>query len=115
MTKPRISSQMPREFIFFETSYFATFISKIYFMELEIIQQKIHEIRGQKVMLDFDLAELYNVPTKVFKQAVKRNSKRFPTDFMFELNKTEFANLSSQIVTSSFRKSDGPLKTTLSN
>ena len=71
-------------------------------MELEIIQQKIHEIRGQKVMLDVDLAELYNVQTKVFKQAVKRNNKRFPPDFMFALDKTEFANLRSQFVTSSW-------------
>jgi hypothetical protein len=71
-------------------------------MELEIIQQKIYEIRDRKVMLDFDLAELYNVQTKVFKQAVKRNNKRFPPDFMFELDKTEFANLRSQFVTSSW-------------
>ena len=71
-------------------------------MELTIIQQKIHEIRGHKVMLDFDLAALYDVQTKVFKQAVKRNLKRFPPDFMFELTKQEFSNLRSQIVTSSW-------------
>jgi hypothetical protein len=71
-------------------------------MELEIIQQKIHEIRGHKVMLDVDLAELYGVQTKVFKQAVKRNLKRFPADFMFELTKTGFINLRSQFVTSSW-------------
>ena len=67
-----------------------------------MIQQKIYEIRGQKVMLDYDLAELYEVATKVFKQAVKRNLKRFPSDFMFELTKEEFCNLRSQIVTSSW-------------
>jgi len=52
-------------------------------LELQIIREKIYEIRGQKVMLDFDLAELYGVETKVFNQAVKRNSDRFPEDFMF--------------------------------
>lgn len=68
-------------------------------MELEIIHHKIHEIRGQKVMLDFDLAFLYNVETKVFKQSIKRNIKRFPVDFMFELTKEEYNSLRSQIVT----------------
>ena len=67
---------------------------------LQIIQSKIYEIRGQKVMLDFDLAELYGIETKVLKQAVKRNLKRFPSDFMFELTKEEFGNLRSQFVTS---------------
>ena len=52
-------------------------------MDIQIIQNKIYEIRGQRVMLDFDLAELYQVPTKVLKQAVRRNSERFPSDFMF--------------------------------
>lgn len=69
-------------------------------MELEVIQNKIFEIRGYKVMLDFDLALLYNVETKVFKQSVRRNSNRFPKDFMFELTKIEFNSLRSQIVTS---------------
>lgn len=69
-------------------------------MELQLIQQKIHEIRGQKVMLDFDLAKMYGTETKVFKQAVKRNINRFPPDFMFELTRTEFESLRSQIVTS---------------
>jgi hypothetical protein len=68
----------------------------------ETIQQKIFIIRGQKVMLDEDLAELYQVPTKVLVQAVKRNRKRFPLDFMFQLNKKEYDNLRSQIVTSSY-------------
>jgi hypothetical protein len=71
-------------------------------MELTMIQQKIHEIRGQKVMLDFDLAVLYEVQTKVFKQAVKRNRNRFPPDFMFELTTEEFKILRSQFVTSSW-------------
>ena len=69
-------------------------------MELQLIQQKIYEIRGQKVMLDFDLAELYEVKTKALKQAVRRNIERFPPDFMFELTQTEFKSLRSQIVTS---------------
>ena len=70
---------------------------------LQIIQSKIYEIRGQKVMLDFDLAELYSIETKVLKQAVKRNQKRFPSDFMFELTKEEFNSLRSQFVTSNKR------------
>jgi len=69
-------------------------------MELQLIQNKIHEIRGQRIMLDFDLAEMYEVETKVLKQAVKRNLNRFPKDFMFELTKDEFESLRSQIVTS---------------
>lgn len=71
--------------------------------ELQIIQSKIYEIRGQKVMLDRDLAELYGVETKALKQAVKRNTGRFPSDFMFELTKEEFECLRSQIVTSNGR------------
>ena len=73
------------------------------FMELQIIQNKIYEIRGKKVMLDFDLAELYGTETKVLKQAVRRNIKRFPGDFMFELSFDEFTSLRSQIVTSNKR------------
>lgn len=71
-------------------------------MELQIIQSKIYGIRGQKVMLDFDLAGLYQVETRVLNQAVKRNSKRFPTDFMFRLNTEEWEILKSQIVISSW-------------
>ena len=70
--------------------------------KLEIINNKIHVIRNQKVMLDFDLALLYQIETKVLKQAVRRNIERFPEDFMFELTKEEFDNLRSQIVTSSY-------------
>ena len=67
-------------------------------MELQIIQNKIYEIRGQKVMLDFDLAELYATETRLLKRAVRRNIDRFPIDFMFELS-TEEANslLSSRV------------------
>ena len=61
--------------------------------ELSTIQGKIHEIRGVRVMLDFDLAGIYKVPTKALKQAVKRNMKRFPNDFMFELSKDEWKEL----------------------
>lgn len=71
-------------------------------MELQPIQSKIYEIRGQRVMLDRDLAELYQVTTGALNQAVKRNIKRFPPDFMFQLTHQEFANLKSQIVTSSW-------------
>ena len=66
----------------------------------QIITQKIIEIRGHKVLLDFDLAELYETSTKVLKQAVRRNINRFPEDFMFELTEEEFQCLRSQIVTS---------------
>ncbi len=69
--------------------------------ELILVQNLIHEFRGKKVMLDFDLARLYQVETKVLNQAVRRNIKRFPEDFMFQLDNKEFANLKSQIVTSS--------------
>ena len=62
-------------------------------MELSNIQSKIHEVRGYKVMLDFDLAGIYKVPTKALKQAIKRNMKRFPDDFMFELTKSEWKEL----------------------
>ncbi|MBW1657441.1 ORF6N domain-containing protein [Flavobacterium quisquiliarum] len=66
----------------------------------ETISNKIYFIRGQKVMLDRDLALLYGIETKVLKQSVKRNLSRFPEDFMFELDKTEFENWRSQFVTS---------------
>ena len=73
-------------------------------MELNIIQKRIYEIRGVRVMLDFDLADLYLVETKVLKQSVRRNLDRFPEDFMFELTEQEhnslIISLRSQIVTS---------------
>ena len=68
--------------------------------ELQLIQSKIYEIRGQKVMLDFDLAEMYEVETRVLNQAVKRNIRRFPDDFMFQLSVSELDNLKSQFVIS---------------
>ena len=64
------------------------------------IKSLIYEIRGKQVMLDSDLAMLYNIETKVFMQSVKRNIKRFPESFMFQLTKEEFENLRSQFVTS---------------
>ncbi len=69
-------------------------------MQLQTIKNKIHDIRGQKVMLDFDLAEMYNTETKRLKEAVRRNLNRFPSDFMFELTKDEFNSLRTQIATS---------------
>jgi len=69
---------------------------------VERIASKIYLIRGMKVMLDSDLADLYEVETRVLNQAVKRNIKRFPKDFMFQLTKDEFKILKSQIVTSSW-------------
>ena len=70
-------------------------------MLIEKIQTKIYEIRGQKVMLDLDLAELYEVETRALNQAVKRNIEVFPLDFMFQLTLTEWESNSSQIVMSS--------------
>ena len=71
-------------------------------VQQEVIEGKIYMIRGHKVMLSTDLAELYGVEPRVLIQAVKRNSERFPSDFMFMLTNQEFANLKSQIVTSSW-------------
>ncbi len=65
------------------------------------IQNRIYEIRGERVMLDFDLAQLYEVETKALNQAVKRNAKRFPSDFMFRLTFTEWQAIRSQSVTAS--------------
>ena len=62
-------------------------------MDIQIIQNKIYEIRGQRVMLDFDLANMYQIPTKALKQAVKRNIERFPEDFMFQLTEKEWREL----------------------
>lgn len=68
-------------------------------MDVAIIENKIYEIRGQKVMLDFDLAQLYEVETKALNQAVKRNTIRFPEDFMYRLTTIEWNLMWSQIVT----------------
>lgn len=62
-------------------------------MQLQLIQNKIHVIRSERVMLDFDLAEMYGVETRALKQAVKRNQDRFPEDFMFKLSKEEWKEL----------------------
>lgn len=66
-------------------------------MQTQVIQQKIFEIRGQKVMLDFDLAVLYDVETRVLNQTVKRNIDRFPEDFMFRLTKKEWMFMRSEL------------------
>jgi hypothetical protein len=70
-------------------------------MRTEQIENSIVIFRGQKVILDYNLAELYGVPIKVLLQSVRRNRSRFPEDFMFQLSRDEFADLRSQIVTSS--------------
>lgn len=76
-------------------------------MEIQLIHSKIHTIGAHKVMLDFDLAELYSVPTKVLNQAVKRNRQRFPDDFMFQLSPEDWQQIReknwSQFVTTSTR------------
>lgn len=75
-----------------------------------LVQNLIHEIRGQRVMLDFDLARLYQVETRVLNQSVRRNLNRFPPDFMFQLTEEEWFMMSSQIVMTSKRpKSAIPL------
>ena len=76
--------------------------SKALIIPDEIVMNKIYYIRGQKVMLDSDLAELYGVETRNLNKAVKRNIKRFPNDFMFELTTEEFKNLMFQFGTSSW-------------
>ena len=68
--------------------------------DIDVIKNRIYEVRGQRVMLDRDLAELYNVETKVLNQAVKRNIERFPEDFMFRMDNSEWEFLRSQFVTS---------------
>ena len=79
-------------------------------MQLQLIQKKIYELRGQRVMLDFDLAELYDVETRALNQAVKRNAERFPERFMFQLNREEWKSLISQIVISKNEKRGGTQK-----
>ena len=78
-------------------------------MDITILQSKIHEIRGEKVILDFDLALLYQVETKVLNQSVKRNIIRFPDDFMFRLTILEWETMRSQIVTASQSKRNNPI------
>ena len=69
-------------------------------MELQLIQNKIYEMRGRRVMLDYDLAEMYGVETKSLNLSVRRNAKRFPPDFMFQLTEQEWDSLRLQIETS---------------
>ena len=76
--------------------------------EMILIKNLIYEIRGKRVMLDFDLAKLYRVETKALNQAVKRNIKRFPPDFMFQLTAAEVLNNRSQFVTASNRNVSTP-------
>jgi hypothetical protein len=68
-----------------------------------LIETKIHVIRGQRVMLDADLAELYGIPTMRLNQAVRRNAERFPQDFAFTITNQDLINLKSQFVTSSLK------------
>jgi phage regulator Rha-like protein len=68
-------------------------------MELQTIQNRIYEVRGQKVLLDFDLATMYGTETKRLKEAVRRNMERFPSDFMFELTNEEYKSLRTQFAT----------------
>jgi len=79
-------------------------------MQLQKIQSKIYDIRGERVMLDFDLAELYEAETRSLNQSVKRNIKRFPKDFMFQLTKKEWETLISQFVISKTEKRGGTQK-----
>ena len=72
-------------------------------MELTTIKNSIHEIRGKRVILDYELAKMYEVETRVLKQAVRRNIDRFPEDFMFELSLDEMKNLVSQNVIPSLK------------
>ncbi|MEN9973489.1 MAG: hypothetical protein RIS20_1836 [Bacteroidota bacterium] len=71
-------------------------------MEIAHIKNRIHEVRGMRIMLDFELAPLYTIETKRLKEAVRRNIRRFPEDFMFELTSHEWENLRTQFATSSW-------------
>jgi hypothetical protein len=71
-------------------------------MELELIKNSILDIRGKRVILDYELAKLYGIETKRLKESVRRNIRRFPEDFMFELSHEEWINLRSQFATSSW-------------
>jgi hypothetical protein len=73
-------------------------------MQLQVIQTKIYEVRGQKVIFDYDIAELYEVETRILNQAVKRNIDIFPQDFMFQITSKEWQDMSSQIVMTSVNK-----------
>lgn len=75
-------------------------------MKTSVIQNKIYEIRKQKVMLDYDLAEIYEVETKALNQAVKRNAERFPEDFMFRLTSNEWEHMRSQFLVENYENHD---------
>ena len=77
---------------------------------MQSIQNRIYEIRGERVMLDFDLAALYEVETRVLNQAVKRNIKRFPKDFMFQITRQEWNDMSSQFVMTSPKENNSENK-----
>ena len=77
-------------------------MGRTHIVPLELIEQRIYLVQGEKVMLSTDLAHLYQVPPRALVQAVKRNIDRFPGDFMFQLTRGEFKNLKSHIVTSSW-------------
>jgi hypothetical protein len=87
----------------YKINYFCFERNKLIYreMHLQVIQTKIYEVRGQKVMLDYDLAELYDVETKRLNEAVKRNTERFPERFMFRLTVIEWENMRSQFATAS--------------
>jgi len=84
--------------------YYYLFMTENLQIQPSVIQNKIYEIRGQKVMLDFDLAEMYEVETRVLNQSVKRNIERFPEDFRFQLTEFEMQLMSSQFVMTSKSK-----------
>lgn len=75
----------------------------------EVVMNKIYLIRGQKVMLDRDLAELYGVETRALKQAVRRNDERFPVDFMFEMNRNEFEQWRKENITGAEDRGSEPV------
>ncbi len=76
---------------------------------IQLIQNRIYEIKGERVMLDFDLAGLYEVPTKALNQAVKRNIKRFPKDFMFRLTLAEWNRIQTQVFSDQNDHKESPI------
>ncbi len=76
---------------------------------IQLIQNRIYEIKGERVMLDFDLAALYEVPTKALNQAVKRNIKRFPKDFMFRLTLAEWNRIQTQVFSNQNDRKESPI------
>ena len=76
---------------------------------IQLIQNRIYEIKGERVLLDFDLAGLYEVPTKALNQAVKRNIKRFPKDFMFRLTLAEWNRIQTQVFSDQNDHKESPI------